>query len=296
MFVQFSLLWRMPSLACSLDIDPFRRREWLECLDAGVATNVAHLSANATMYTADSDSGAFFDDYGNSTRIPQYKRFVMDSPIAEIVAQLLDSTTVRFFHEHLVYKAEGTTVPTPWHQDQSAYALNGKQLCSVWIPLNDIPENESLQFVLGSHKWGRMFMPMQCASQDSSPFVAGSLEPEIPQILPADTTSWAVCRGDAIAFHMMTLHAAGGSKRGRAALSTRWLGDDAAFAQPILAATGSSENEATKATKGSPGLQFSDGLGLGGMSVASFPIAFRATDESAPGADVAHVRCSSGCL
>jgi hypothetical protein len=45
----------------------------------------------------------------------------------------MGSSAVNFFYDQLFVKEPGTTERTPWHQDQPYWALQGSQICSVWV-------------------------------------------------------------------------------------------------------------------------------------------------------------------
>ena len=76
-------------------------------------------------------------------------------------------------------------------------------------------------------------MPRTFISQTALVFDEGELE-DVPDI-EADRSAheilgWELEPGDAVAFHMLTLHQAGGSPTLRRAFSVRVLGDDATYA------------------------------------------------------------------
>ena len=144
---------------------------------------------------------------------------------------------VRFFHEHVLVKEPGTREISPWHQDQPYYCVDGEQVCSIWIPLDPVPQSVCPEFVAGSHRWNRMFTPLKFA--DHRPY-DGAFErfEDLPDIEATrgdyEILSWALEPGDAIAFHMKTVHGAPGTATHatrRRAIATRWLGDDAVFAE-----------------------------------------------------------------
>ena len=56
---------------------------------------------------------------------------------------------------------------THWHQDQPYMAVDGWQFCSNWIPLDPITKEITIEFVRGSHKWGRMFAPFDSLTNGS---------------------------------------------------------------------------------------------------------------------------------
>lgn len=218
-------------------------RSWLDELAAGIERNLQAPSPFGESLR-DGDGGAFFNDYCNWRRIPEFEAFVFHSPAAEIAARLMRSRTAVFYHEHVLVKEPGALKRTPWHHDQPYYPVDGRQVCSFWLPLDPVPLESSLRFVRGSHEWGRWFMPRKFATAqnyalrgpehssdaarfDTVPDIDG--RPEEYEIL-----SWALEPGDCIAFHMLALHGAAGNASpttSRRVFATRWLGDDARFAE-----------------------------------------------------------------
>ena len=71
----------------------------------------------------------------------------------------MQSNKVNVFHEHVLVKEIGSKKRTPLHQDQSYYCVNGKDNCSFWIPLDEVSKNSSPEFVIGSNKWNKQFLP-----------------------------------------------------------------------------------------------------------------------------------------
>src|SRR5215813_12871466 len=120
---------------------------WVDILRAGIERNIASPSGDLRTYTGAAGAGRFFGDYCNWDRIPEYRRFVFESPAAAIAARLMDSRTVRLFHEHVLVKEPNSDVPTPWHHDQPYYNVDGLQTCSLWIPLDRVPRETVPEFV-----------------------------------------------------------------------------------------------------------------------------------------------------
>ena len=56
-------------------------------------------------------------------------------------------------------KDPGTTKETPWHQDMPYYCVDGNDTGSFWIPLDPISKDNSLQILLGSHKFSKLVRP-----------------------------------------------------------------------------------------------------------------------------------------
>ena len=68
-------------------------------------------------------------------------------------------TTARFFHEHVLVKEPRTESRTPWHHDLPYYCIDGTQCVSFWTALDPVPRAICLELVVGSHRWGKSFMP-----------------------------------------------------------------------------------------------------------------------------------------
>lgn len=210
-------------------------KEWVEVLRAGVARNMAEPSAGVKIYRGENGKGRFFGDYCNWDRIAEYRDFIFNSPAAEIGRQLMGSKTVRLFHEHVLVKEAGADVPTPWHQDQPYYCVDGSQTVSLWVPLDQVPRERTLEFAGGSHKWGKYYRPERfnkTALNEND-----GLEP-VPDINGQrdrfSILGWALEPGDAVAFNYLTLHGAAANKsqnEQRRAFSLRLLGDDVRYAK-----------------------------------------------------------------
>lgn len=209
---------------------------WLDALAAGLDKNFSDPGPDHTQYTKAGEPGGFYDDYCNWNRIAEYRKFVLDSPAAEIAARLMRSETARIYHEHVLVKEPGTREVTPWHHDLPYYGVSGDQLCSIWLPLDPVPQTACPEFIAGSHQSGVLYYPRLFINHQN---YAGGEEgfETIPDIdahrEDYDVLSWDLGQGDCIVFHMRTIHGAPattGLKTRRRGFSTRWLGDDARFA------------------------------------------------------------------
>jgi ectoine hydroxylase-related dioxygenase (phytanoyl-CoA dioxygenase family) len=197
---------------------------------AGIERNLAEPSPRGIVASRADDAGRFFEDFCNWDRIPEYERFIRISVAGTIAGALMGSRQVRLYHDHLLVKEAGTAQPTPWHQDQPYYNVDGTQTCSMWMPVDPVPREATLEFVAGSHL-GPWLMPRSFMDDQARWFPEGSLA-ELPDIdrATAPIVGWALEPGDAVFFHMLTLHAAGGSQTRRRAFSVRFLGDDVVHA------------------------------------------------------------------
>lgn len=207
---------------------------WLEVLGTGVERNLAEPGAFAKRYTPPGGPGLFFGDYCNWRRIPEYREFLLHSPAAEIAGRLMRSGKVNLFHEHVLVKEPGTLELTPWHHDQPYWTVDGTQVCSLWLPLDPVPRETSVEFVRGSHRWGVWYTPRRFVDNQDHPAADPDFVP-VPDVSARradyDIVSWALEPGDCLVFHALTLHGAPGNRLAtrRRAVASRWTGDDARY-------------------------------------------------------------------
>jgi ectoine hydroxylase-related dioxygenase (phytanoyl-CoA dioxygenase family) len=207
--------------------------DWVDRLRRGVERNMESPGVYASENLKPGDSGRFFDDYCNWTRIPDFTDFVRNSPAAQAAAELMRSHRAQFFHDHVLVKEPGTSKPTPWHQDAPYYFVDGKQTVSFWIPLDPVAD-ATLRCIGGSHEWQKLVLPVRWLSDEN--FYAGEdgyLPVPDPDAEPQkySVLEWSMEPGDAVAFHYRTVHGARGNlaRRRRRAFSARWVGDDARY-------------------------------------------------------------------
>lgn len=210
---------------------------WLESLRTGLDKNFSAPGPYSSVYTDPGKPGKFYDDYCNWQRIDEYKEFVLKSPAGEIAGCLTRSKYARLYHEHVLVKEPGTQETTPWHHDQPYYGVDGEKLCSIWLPLDPVPKSACPEFVAGSHRSGTLYYPRLFVSNENYARGAEGFS-TIPDISAErerhEILSWDLALGDCIVFHMRTVHGAPATthlKTRRRGFSTRWLGDDARFAQ-----------------------------------------------------------------
>ncbi len=206
--------------------------DMIALLRAGIDANLSHPSPRAKIASDPADPGHFVEDFCNWQEIPAYRRFVFESGLGRIAAELMGSRTARLYHDHMLTKQAGTRAPTPWHQDQPYYNVEGRQNCSFWIPVDPVDTSATLRFVAGSHS-GPWLMPRTFMDAQAKWFPEGSLA-ELPDIDSDPQThrilAWPLDPGDVVCFHMLTLHSSSGTDLRRRVFSVRFLGDDAVHA------------------------------------------------------------------
>lgn len=203
----------------------------VEMLRAGVARNMAEPGPYAAENLKAGESGRFFDDYCNWTRIPEFAQAVAEAPVAEVAADLMQSRSVQMFHDHVLVKEPGTSKPTPWHQDGPYYFVEGQQTVSFWSPLDPV-RDATLRCVAGSHLWPKPVLPTRWLAETSFyPNEEDYMPVPDPDAEGMDIREWHMEPGDAVAFNFMILHGARGNETGdrRRAFSLRLVGDDARY-------------------------------------------------------------------
>lgn len=121
-----------------------------------------------------------------------------------------------FYHEHVLTKDPGTYKTTPWHQDQPYYPLDGMQVglwaglidadlgweitrnffglrkirnaqnCSIWMPVDPVPQSSCAIFVKGSHRWNKWFFPRKFATSFNYPLSSGDYHGKTYENVPSD--------------------------------------------------------------------------------------------------------------
>ena len=110
--------------------------EFVEDVQNAIEENIKNPSWRERTYNPDDGGQAFFQDYVVWNKFDGYRNLVKNSKMASIAAKLMNSSTARIFHDHILVKEPGNSVVTPWHQDQPYYLCEGEQTISfgsLWI-------------------------------------------------------------------------------------------------------------------------------------------------------------------
>lgn len=210
---------------------------WLDELRKATEDVLLHPSPRSVIN--ESRGGRYAYDMSLWTRHETFWRFQKGSPVPSITAQLMRSSKAYLMVDSMFVKEPNTPVPTPWHQDQPVGWYNGAQVCSVWVPLDPVTlESGALEYVRGSHRLGEWYSSypgeMSSVGNEAVEFKA---IPDVEgnrgkyEIMHFDTEP-----GDILFHHMLMLHGTSGnglSDTRRRAISLRYAGDDATFAQRV---------------------------------------------------------------
>ena len=204
--------------------------EEVALLREGIDANLAAPSPRAKVASRPGDPGFFIEDFCNWQENEAYRRVIFDSALPAAAGRLMGARTVRLYHDHMLTKEPGTRAPTPWHQDQPYYNIDGAQNISMWIAVDPVRRHSTLEFVAGSHL-GPWLMPRSFMDHQAKWFPEGSLA-DLPDIDAHRDQhrilGWEIEPGDVVCFHMLALHASAGvdGDRRRRVFSVRFIGDD----------------------------------------------------------------------
>jgi ectoine hydroxylase-related dioxygenase (phytanoyl-CoA dioxygenase family) len=209
-------------------------RDWITSLTQGANFHINHPSEGALVHKADGHKGNFLEDFCCWERIPEYRDFVLDSPLGRTAAELMRSKTSQFFHDHYLHKEANSGVATPWHQDIPYYCVQGSQTVSFWLPLESRDFELSLRCAAGSHKLDKEIRPTSWSNNESF-YADDELFMDIPDIECSDfeIKQWAIEPGDVVAFDFRTIHGAKANIKDEISrtLSFRLVGDDVTYRQ-----------------------------------------------------------------
>ena len=204
--------------------------EEIATIESGIERVLANPGPLFKVASQADDPGQFVEDFCRWQEIGEIEEIARTSRAADVAKQLMQGGSVRLFHDHVLVKEPGTRQETPWHQDQPYYNVDGFLNVSMWAPVDPVAPESTLEFLAGSHQMGWL-MPRTFMDNEAKWFPEGSLS-EIPAI-EADREAfniigWAMEPGDAVFFHMLTVHHSYGvpGANRRRAFSLRFLGDD----------------------------------------------------------------------
>ncbi len=224
------------------DIEAFQRdgvvclrgildRAWIDLLRDNVERYLS-LPSGVGSDAAAGEGGRFQLDYHMWTWDEGQRRFVFDSPLGEIAGRLMRSTAAYLTVDLMLVKEPHTPKRTPWHTDTLYGWYEGGQMASIWVGLDPVTaESGAVEFVRGSHAWGRHFSPISFGGNE----IAVEGAESVPDVEAArdsyDIAHFDTEPGDVIVNNLGILHAApgNGSDRRRRAIAFRFGGDDCRY-------------------------------------------------------------------
>jgi hypothetical protein len=179
-------------------------------------------------------AGRFYSGTDSWLHFEGLRRFACESPLPALVARLLRSGKVNLYEDSILIKEPGTPDRTYFHQDISYFHVEGAQICTSWLPVDPVnAANGTLQFIKGSHRWGKRYRPNHFVTDLPMDGTEGEVVPDFH----ADRRGRVILQfdmqpGDLTVHHCRTLHGAAGNTSPtmrRRALSVRYCGDDARY-------------------------------------------------------------------
>ena len=128
-------------------------KDWIQSLKEGVRKNLASPGNRMRIWDRSKKDKITLYDSDNWRRIEEYQNFVYEGPSKEIACSLLKTSKVNFFFDAIFVRSTGVRFPTPWHQDEPYWTVEGMDTVSFWMPLGPVEKRSALSFVPGSHRW-----------------------------------------------------------------------------------------------------------------------------------------------
>ena len=212
-------------------------KDWIELLNKGLNVNYEYPTERSRIWDKDDAGHTMFYDTLAWKEIEEYKKFIFDSPAAQICGQLMKVKAVYYFFDAVFVRSAGTKFETPWHQDEPYWSIEGYDACTLWMPLVPVKQKNCLSFVPGSHLFKSVF------NQKNFGELTGNLKDQVDFSKIADqefpdinadperfgVVNWELQPGDCIAFNGRTMHGGSGKLDNDTNLkvfTTKWMGDD----------------------------------------------------------------------
>ncbi len=163
----------------------------------------------------------------------EFKTLATTGPLPDLVAGVLRTDRLWLYEDSVLIKEAGSSLETKWHSDDGYFHVEGRQLATLWVPLDPAPlASGALRFLSGSHRTTNRYRPTLFVTEDAIPGTEGEMPPQIG-FDSADVFGFGLEVGDCTIHHARTLHASSGNNSGsnRRALSIRYCGVDSVIRQ-----------------------------------------------------------------
>ena len=227
---------------------------WIDSLRIGFARDMGRPGARASIFSGDGSGflgvgdpallgrytgdvagesePRFINDVNHWRAVPEFEQFLFRSPAAAMAGRLMGASRINLFLQDVMLKEPGATTPTPWHHDVPFWPIEGRQICTIWIPLDRITVANGIEFIRGSHRWGKSFLPLDMPDTEAHYGADVSDFTQIPDV-DADRSAYEFLSGelepgDCIVFDGHVLHGAPGNATDapRRVFTARWIGED----------------------------------------------------------------------
>jgi len=216
--------------------------KWLQIISDGMHLNKKQPTSKGIYYTHDEQTGqSFFHDALTIPHNPFYEKYITESPIGSIAAQIMCLPSALAFYTTVFFRTGGTKERTPWHQDQTYWSADSKHGLSIWTCLEPVPKGTGLETIYGSHLWRSPLDRPWFEELNMGGTMDINLENSIP--IPDFSNKdkekykimeWVMNPGDILVFNGMTVHGGSGNlprDLARHSISVQWLGSDAVITE-----------------------------------------------------------------
>jgi len=189
-------------------------REWLSLLSRTIDDAMANPGPNLARHTREDGVPGYYEDYWSWNRHAGFERFVRESPVGALGADLLRSPTTNLVMDNWFLREAGSQSRPPFHHDVSYFDFAGP-MCVCWLPLDDASASNGITFVRGSHLWGKHFMRVRFGDghrvDEPNKVTVNGVDYEPPPDIESDPDSYDLVSfdldaGDCIFFDIRTLH------------------------------------------------------------------------------------------
>ena len=214
-------------------VDP----KWRCILAAAIEDDIANPGPFYHGYEPEDGRGRFHGNLRTWECHDGFRRFCFESPLPRIAAGILRCSRINLLYDQLFVKEPGTVNRTRWHNDQPYWPIDGYQVLSFWVALDrTTAATGAVEFVRGSHQWGRLFQPEVFGRTATDDYERNPDYETVPDVQSArhayDIFSFDLEPGDVVAFHALVLHGAGGNTSDavrRRGYTARYTGDDVTY-------------------------------------------------------------------
>jgi ectoine hydroxylase-related dioxygenase (phytanoyl-CoA dioxygenase family) len=159
---------------------------------------------------------------------PEIARFTLAARFGKVAAKLMGVEKVRLYHDQALFKEPGGG-PTPWHQDQQYWPLDGVKCVTMWMPLVDASAAMgTMNFAAGSQELG--YLGPLNISDDSEARLSQLIQDRGYKVESAGDMS----AGDATFHNGWVLHGAPGNRSDttREVMTVIYFEDGALISEP----------------------------------------------------------------
>jgi len=194
-------------------------------------------SGNSVLRDAEANTkkGRFVAGVDHWISHEEFADFALRSCLPIVAATILQSSKVNLWEDSVLAKEPGTAEQTAWHQDLPYFHVEGKNVCTMWCPLDHVTQDSgAVKFVKSSHLWPDVYRPNFFVSNMSIPGSPGEDVPDIDAMSAegsCEILTFETQPGDVTIHHARTIHGAGAntSDRWRRAISLRYCGDNVVY-------------------------------------------------------------------